>query len=223
MKYRLIGAIAAAVCCTAAPGFAQGLSRVEVMGLQQQLRDDGCGVKHVTGRIDATTRSAVRKCQSKYPDGGDPASMLAAMNIGFGNGIPVPTLAAARAGNGGSMSVGGTSGLMDERSQQRDTTDTIDLNNAAPVTVPTPPVIPETPPTDSTLPPTLPQPTLPQPPAPPNPPAPPDLPIPPRDTSAIPRDTSTIPRDTSSIPMPDTMPLPQHDTVPSRDTMPNTH
>ena len=39
MKYSLLGACAVAVCCTA-PAFAQGLTRVETIGLQQQLRDD---------------------------------------------------------------------------------------------------------------------------------------------------------------------------------------
>ncbi len=110
MKYSLLGACAVAVCCTA-PAFAQGLTRVETIALQQQLRDDGCGVTHVTGRMDPTTRAAVHKCASKYSGATDAKSMLAAMDIGFGNGIPVPTLSMARAGaGGGSMSAGGISG-----------------------------------------------------------------------------------------------------------------
>ena len=109
MKYSLLGACAVAVCCTA-PAFAQGLTRVETIALQQQLRDDGCGVTHVTGRMDATTRAAVHKCASKYSGATDAKSMLAAMDIGFGNGIPVPTLSMARSGaGGGSMSAGGIS------------------------------------------------------------------------------------------------------------------
>ena len=115
MKYRLLGACAAALLC-AAPAFAQGLSRVEMLALQQQLRDDGCGVTHVTGRLDAMTRSAIRKCQSKYSGATDARSMLAAMNIGFGNGQQAPSLSMARSGATGSMSAGGSAGTM------RDTT-----------------------------------------------------------------------------------------------------
>ncbi len=97
MKYRLLGACAAVFCC-AAPVFAQGLSRVELLGLQQQLRDDGCGVTHITGRMDAMTRSAVKKCESKYSGATDARSMLAAMHIGFENGNPDPTMAMANSG-----------------------------------------------------------------------------------------------------------------------------
>lgn len=97
MKYRLLGACAAAFCC-AAPVFAQGLSRVELLGLQQQLRDDGCGVTHITGRMDAMTRSAVKKCESKYAGATDARSMLAAMHIGFENGNQDPTMAMANSG-----------------------------------------------------------------------------------------------------------------------------
>lgn len=118
MKYRLLGACAAAFLC-AAPVFAQGLSRVEVLALQQQLRDDGCGVSHVTGRLDAMTRSAIRKCQSKYSGATDARSMLAAMNIGFGNGEQTPSLAVARSGASGSMSAGGSAGTMSDTAAGR--------------------------------------------------------------------------------------------------------
>ncbi len=109
MKYRLLGACVAAACC-AAPAFAQGLTRVEILGLQQQLRDDGCGVTHVTGRMDAMTRGAVKKCESKYSGATDARSMLAAMHIGFENGNAAPTMGQARAG--GSMGAAGMSGSM---------------------------------------------------------------------------------------------------------------
>lgn len=109
MKYSLLGACAVACCC-AAPVFAQGLTRVETLALQQQLRDDGCGSSHITGHVDATTRAEVKKCETKYTGATDPRSMLAAMNIGFGNGVPDPTLGNARSGEGGTMGLGGTSG-----------------------------------------------------------------------------------------------------------------
>ncbi|MEO7217965.1 MAG: peptidoglycan-binding domain-containing protein [Gemmatimonadaceae bacterium] len=120
MKYQLLGACAVAICCTAAPAFAQGLSGVEVLALQQQLRDDGCGVTRITGHLDAATRSAVKKCRSKYSGATTPSSMLTAMNIGFGNGATVPTMANARAAGGGRMSAGGRSG-MNETSGRRGT------------------------------------------------------------------------------------------------------
>ena len=126
MKYRLLGACVAATCF-AAPAFAQGLTRVELLGLQQQLRDDGCGVTHVTGKMDAMTRAAVKKCQSKYSGATDARSMLAAMHIGFENGNSDPTLSQARAA--GSMSAGGASGSMNagtsgrmRRGRMRDST-----------------------------------------------------------------------------------------------------
>ncbi|MDQ2889980.1 MAG: hypothetical protein M3R65_05425 [Gemmatimonadota bacterium] len=118
MKYRLLGACVAAACC-AAPAFAQGLTRVELLGLQQQLRDDGCGVTHVTGRMDGMTRAAVKKCQSKYSGATDARSMLGAMHIGFENGNADPTMAQAR--SGGSMSAGGSMGSMNSSSMNSGT------------------------------------------------------------------------------------------------------
>ena len=205
MKYSLLGACAVAVCCTA-PAFAQGLTRVETIALQQQLRDDGCGVTHVTGRMDATTRAAVHKCASKYSGATDAKSMLAAMNIGFGNGIPDPTLRMARSGaGGGSMSAGGISG-------SSTTTDTtagkVDLNKATPMTpshaVTNPMAVPKhdttTTPVDTS------SGVMPA--------------KPPLDTTAK-RDTiSTMPM-MPMTPRRDTMP--KKDTMPKRDTMPNSN
>lgn len=114
MKYRLLGACAVAFCC-AVPAFAQGLSRVELIGLQQQLRDDGCGVTHITARMDAMTRSAVKKCESKYSGATDAKSMLAAMHIGFENGNADPSMSMARSGAGSGMSSHeGMSGSMND-------------------------------------------------------------------------------------------------------------
>jgi hypothetical protein len=224
MKYSLLGACAVAVCCTA-PAFAQGLTRVETIGLQQQLRDDGCGVTHVTGRMDAATRSAVQKCQSKYSGATDARSMLAAMDIGFGNGTPAPTLSAARSGGGGSMSAGGISG-----SSTDSTGGKVDLNKATPMS-PSHAAKSPVPSQGSTNP----------------------MGVPTHDTTTTPVDTSsgvapskppldtipkrdTIPtrdtvptmptmprRDTMpTMPRRDTMPtMPRRDTMPKRDTMPN--
>lgn len=115
MKYRLLGACAVAFCC-AAPAFAQGLTQVEVLALQQQLRDDGCGVTHISGHMDGMTRSAVKKCGSKYSGATDARSMLSAMHIGFGNGNQDPSMSMARSGEGGSMSAKGD---MDRKMDQK--------------------------------------------------------------------------------------------------------
>lgn len=98
MRFRSIAAIAA-FCCCAPPLLAQSLTRVQLLALQQQLRDDGCGVAHVTGRMDATTRKAVKNCMSRYNvTSGGAAALLAAMNIGFGPNDQQPSSADAAGG-----------------------------------------------------------------------------------------------------------------------------
>jgi hypothetical protein len=111
---RLLALCAACLCGIPALLTAQSLSRVQILALQQQLRDDGCGVTHATGRIDAATRQAINKCQSKYnaPDN-SPASVLAAMNIGFGPNDIMPTI---------STSMRRTGQAARTRSMMRDTT-----------------------------------------------------------------------------------------------------
>lgn len=86
MKVRSLATLAVC-CCAAAPLAAQSLSRTEILALQQQLRDDGCGIAHTSGRIDAITRRALKQCASKYnASSATPAAVLTAMNIGFGPG-----------------------------------------------------------------------------------------------------------------------------------------
>lgn len=63
---------------------ALGLTGVQFLALQQQLRDEGCGVKMITGVADAATRRAVRTCSKKYGTSGSAAALLAAMNVGYG-------------------------------------------------------------------------------------------------------------------------------------------
>lgn len=107
MQVRSLAGVAA-FCCLASPALAQRaatqhLSRVQILALQQQLRDDGCGVDHTTGQLDAMTRRAVEKCKSKYNvTSGGAADLLSAMNIGFGPNDQMPTLAMAN-GNSTSM------------------------------------------------------------------------------------------------------------------------
>lgn len=107
MQVRSLAGVAA-LCCVASltvaqRATAQHLSRVQILALQQQLRDDGCGVDHTTGQLDAMTRRAVEKCKSKYNvTSGGAADLLSAMNIGFGPNDQMPTLAMAN-GNSTSM------------------------------------------------------------------------------------------------------------------------
>ena len=112
MTFRSVAALAA-LCCCATPVLAQrstSLSRVQILALQQQLRDDGCGIQHTTGRIDATTRRALKQCQSKYnASSADAATVLQAMNIGFGPNDTKPSLSEARSG-GGAMGADTTGG-----------------------------------------------------------------------------------------------------------------
>ena len=67
-----------------------GLTKVELLGLQQQMRDDGCGNKHAPGIWDEATRLAIRTCAKKYNTAADARALLQAMNIGFspGEGLP---------------------------------------------------------------------------------------------------------------------------------------
>ena len=111
MKFRAVAA-GAVLCLCSSPAFAQGLSRVQLLALQQQLRDDGCGMRHVTGRMDATTRRAVRQCASKYNvSNPTPASLLSAMNIGFGPNDQMPTLSMARSGEAAGGGTAGAAGM----------------------------------------------------------------------------------------------------------------
>jgi hypothetical protein len=100
MKKSLIAAATAVLCCVAATPIAAqtSLSRVQILALQQQLRDDGCGVAHTTGRLDAMTRRAVAKCNAKYNSTGGAAELLAAMNIGFSASDNAPRTTEAGAG-----------------------------------------------------------------------------------------------------------------------------
>jgi DNA-binding transcriptional LysR family regulator len=92
MKVRALASFVVC-CCAAAPLAAQSLSRTDILALQQQLRDDGCGISHTTGRVDAVTRRALKKCASKYnASSSTPSAVLAAMNIGLGSGSGISSM-----------------------------------------------------------------------------------------------------------------------------------
>ena len=62
---------------------AAGLSPAQFLALQQELRDAKCGNNHVTGRLDAATRTAIRNCARKLGVANNAAAVLVAMNIGY--------------------------------------------------------------------------------------------------------------------------------------------
>jgi peptidoglycan hydrolase-like protein with peptidoglycan-binding domain len=77
----------AVIALIAAPARASaqaGLNRVQFLALQQELRDQGCGVTNVDGRYGPQTRRAIATCAKKFNSANNAAALLAAMNIGFG-------------------------------------------------------------------------------------------------------------------------------------------
>lgn len=87
-----------------------GLNRIQFLALQQELRDQGCGVTNVDGRYGPSTRRAIATCAKKFNTANNAAAVLAAMNIGFG---PNDTPPAAPTGGGG-MSMGEGGGMKSE-------------------------------------------------------------------------------------------------------------
>ncbi len=71
--------------CPTSPGVG-GLTGVQFLALQQELRDRGCGNNHVTGVLDAPTRAAIRACAKKWNVEATPAAVLTKMNIGYSVG-----------------------------------------------------------------------------------------------------------------------------------------
>ncbi len=64
---------------------AAGLTPAQFLALQQELRDRMCGLAHVTGRYDAATRNAVRRCAKKLGVAATPGAVLVAMDVGYGS------------------------------------------------------------------------------------------------------------------------------------------
>ena len=70
---------------------AAGLSGVQFLALQQELRDRDCGSTRVTGVLDAATRRAIRTCAQRLSVANNARAVLIAMNIGFSEtDIPEP-------------------------------------------------------------------------------------------------------------------------------------
>lgn len=77
----------AVIALIAVPALASaqaGLSRIAFLALQQELRDQGCGVTNVDGRYGPQTRRAIATCAKKFNTANNASALLAAMNIGFG-------------------------------------------------------------------------------------------------------------------------------------------
>ena len=65
---------------------AAGLTGVQFLALQQELRDRGCGNAHVTGVYDGATRHAVAVCAKQLSVANSAAAVLTAFNIGYSAG-----------------------------------------------------------------------------------------------------------------------------------------
>ena len=96
----------AVIALIAAPALASaqaGLSKIQFLALQQELRDQGCGVTNVDGHYGPQTRRAIATCAKKFNSANNAAALLTAMNIGFGPNDNPP---AGRSGMSGTS--GGT-------------------------------------------------------------------------------------------------------------------
>lgn len=62
---------------------AAGLTGPQFLALQQELRDRKCGTNHVTGRLDAATRTAIRNCAKKLGVANNAGAVLVAMDVGY--------------------------------------------------------------------------------------------------------------------------------------------
>ena len=97
----------AVIALIAAPALASaqaGLSKIQFLALQQELRDQGCGVTNVDGHYGPQTRRAIATCAKKFNSANNAAALLTAMNIGFGPTDNAPTRGASAGGGGSSTS-----------------------------------------------------------------------------------------------------------------------
>jgi hypothetical protein len=97
----------AVIALLAGPALASaqaGLNRIQFLALQQELRDQGCGVTNVDGHYGPQTRRAIATCAKKFNSANNAAALLQAMNIGFGpNDNPPAAPAGGTASSGGGM------------------------------------------------------------------------------------------------------------------------
>jgi len=84
----------AVIALLAGPALASaqaGLSKIQFLALQQELRDQGCGVTNVDGHYGPQTRRAIATCAKKFNSANNAQALLVAMNIGFGPNDNPPT------------------------------------------------------------------------------------------------------------------------------------
>ena len=84
----------AVIALMAVPALASaqaGLSKIQFLALQQELRDQGCGVTNVDGHYGPQTRRAIATCAKKFNSANNAQALLVAMNIGFGPNDNAPT------------------------------------------------------------------------------------------------------------------------------------
>ena len=85
--------------------FAQaGLNKIQFLALQQELRDQGCGVTNVDGHYGPQTRRAIATCAKKFNTANNASALLAGMNIGFGPSDTPPMGKAGTDTGGGGVS-----------------------------------------------------------------------------------------------------------------------
>jgi peptidoglycan hydrolase-like protein with peptidoglycan-binding domain len=109
----------AVIALMAAPALASaqaGLSRVSFLALQQELRDQGCGVTNVDGQYGPQTRRAIATCAKKFNSANNASALLQAMNIGFGPSDNPPAggtgtgMSGSTGSSGSDMSMGSATG-----------------------------------------------------------------------------------------------------------------
>jgi peptidoglycan hydrolase-like protein with peptidoglycan-binding domain len=96
----------AVIALIAAPALASaqaGLSKIQFLALQQELRDQGCGVTNVDGHYGPQTRRAIATCAKKFNSANNAAALLTAMNIGFGPNDNPPAGKTAENSSGGGV------------------------------------------------------------------------------------------------------------------------
>ena len=96
----------AVIALIAAPALASaqaGLSKIQFLALQQELRDQGCGVTNVDGHYGPQTRRAIATCAKKFNSANNAAALLTAMNIGFGPNDNPPVGKSGMSGTSGGM------------------------------------------------------------------------------------------------------------------------
>ena len=84
-----------------------GLTKVELLALQQEMRDQDCGNKHAAGEWDAATKKAIRTCAKKFNTSTNAKELLAAMSIGFSATDTPPTAGAVKGDDMAGMKMSG--------------------------------------------------------------------------------------------------------------------